>query len=711
MASVHFEVKPHGTMRNGQKLNTRTHAEYICREGAYAKMQNRQEDFVLSVSRNLPEWAEGNAITFWEKAEENRRKNGRAYREIIVGLQNELTLEQNIACIEELLAESGIADKHAFTYAIHDKVAAYAENGERNIHAHIMFCEKTIDKDRPLEADMYFSRYTEMDGKPVGGLKTNRYWNERRSVEELRNSWEKIVNNKFKEVGVPLEICLLSLEVQKNKSLEEGKEDEATLVNRPSSFKLPNASNSKTIERVREIITAMETGTFEDTSNEPTDHLLTEELKEREREQQMVVFAYHRLLRKYAKELYEEKKRQQAEEQRLEEERGSIVVTAGDVVERYELSLEKLVQEYDFKYDRYLALQDKVQTVATLKKATYQVVYGEDSIDTFKKAKGLTALRNKHKHTMRLHNQGVLVPSQDYVDAKYDMPDILEERKAMAKALLTIRKNRDGNYAPLFKRAYEMNARHKEEMDKLAKNLHVLQQNFSYQWKQVEMLLQEDPNKIIIAEGLPTSVTKGERLYGKIPLYKLPAKKINVKMPTGTEQKQFIIISQDYDPKAIKKQQVMAVCMDDPTFQGQAKVYKLDMDVGHTKDGKAFLRIVHVTKTAKEVPLYNNQQKAKSREVVLAKVKGKSRHSPSVPKSEKVEAPKTKAPTKPTGRNTAPPRQFTSPTETKSMPSRATNDISRDQVATGAKKLWHEREENQSEFERNEEKIKSGWSL
>ena len=100
MALYYFSNTPHATRADGTKVNTVAHYEYICREGSYAKMKGREEDLVFSRSGNMPDWA-AHAGQFWQTAEEKRQANGRAYREIRLALQEELSLADNIALVEE----------------------------------------------------------------------------------------------------------------------------------------------------------------------------------------------------------------------------------------------------------------------------------------------------------------------------------------------------------------------------------------------------------------------------------------------------------------------------------------------------------------------------------------------------------------------------------------------------------------------------------
>ena len=254
MAHFYFENTPHGVRKDGTKLNTRTHAEYICREGEYAKMKDREEDLVFKTSGNMPEWTDTPA-DFWEAAELNRRKNGRAYREFRFALQEELTLAENIELVEKLLAETGIQKQHAYTYAIHDKTAAF-DTEHHNIHCHLMFSEKKIEKDRPLSAEKYFKQYAEnTQGEPTQGYRTNAYFAQTETTIQLRKRWAELANDKFAEKGLSCRISEKRLHQQKLELIAAGKTDEAELLNRTPAPHLGKAyRNPAVMEKIHEQI-------------------------------------------------------------------------------------------------------------------------------------------------------------------------------------------------------------------------------------------------------------------------------------------------------------------------------------------------------------------------------------------------------------------------------------------------------------------------
>lgn len=96
MATFHCAVKYGNTGAAG------LHAAYILREGPYFYGEKREE-LVYKESGNLPSWAKDNPLLFWNMADKHERANGRAYYEFEIALPSELTYEQNIALVHELI--------------------------------------------------------------------------------------------------------------------------------------------------------------------------------------------------------------------------------------------------------------------------------------------------------------------------------------------------------------------------------------------------------------------------------------------------------------------------------------------------------------------------------------------------------------------------------------------------------------------------------
>jgi hypothetical protein len=144
MASFHHRIK------SGKKGAAKEHAAYIDRLGRY----EGREDLIHAENGNLPDWAEGNPATFWKAADTYERANGAAYREHVVALPNELSLEQNRALAIRLARE--LVGSKPFQLAIHAPEGKLG--GITNSHMHLMFSDRVQDG-ISRSPDRMFSRY------------------------------------------------------------------------------------------------------------------------------------------------------------------------------------------------------------------------------------------------------------------------------------------------------------------------------------------------------------------------------------------------------------------------------------------------------------------------------------------------------------------------------------------------------------------------
>lgn len=349
MALYYFSNTPHAMRADGSKVNTKAHYNYICRQGKYTQADGREEDLAYTASGNMPQWADDPGV-FWQAAEQYRQRGGRAYREIRMGLQEELSLEDNIALVEAFLEQSGIGKNHAYTYAVHDKPAAF-DTDHRNIHVHIMFNEKMIEKDRPLTKDMYFRHYyLNKDGKPCAGYKASRYYKSSTGMKEMRKVWADLVNEKLRERGIDASVSEKSLSAQAKELREAGKEEEAALLDRVPAPHLGNAYKTPQVkEKIHSLIEQIRYQT--EHPEETTEEAAQTDVQGTVEEQKMVLFATDALLRQITREIYreQEKIRQQeimereaasicyldeTEAEKMAQE--PIVITVNDVVEQLE---------------------------------------------------------------------------------------------------------------------------------------------------------------------------------------------------------------------------------------------------------------------------------------------------------------------------------------------------------------------------------------
>lgn len=196
----------------GSKGKAGPHAQYIAREGKYAKPDDDLEKLEFTGHGNMPKWAESEPNYFWRMSDEHERKNGSTYREHVIALPRELTPDQRHELILHWIAEE-IGDKHAYQYAIHNPPAL---DGGEQPHAHIMFSERTIDGiDR--DPSQYFKRYNAKKPELGGAKKANTglaHAERKTDLIEQRERWEKLCNAHLAQAGSAARISMKSLAEQ-----------------------------------------------------------------------------------------------------------------------------------------------------------------------------------------------------------------------------------------------------------------------------------------------------------------------------------------------------------------------------------------------------------------------------------------------------------------------------------------------------------------
>ena len=201
MASYHCSVKV------GPKGKAGPHALYISREGKYEKTRSN-EKLEHVESGNMPNWAAKDPAQFWQAADQHERANGATYREIEVALPREMTPEQRVELVRDMVVQE-LGDKHAYTWAIHNP-AASLEGGEQP-HAHIMYSERTIDS---IERDpeQYFRRYNAKNPEKGGCRKDSAGTEER--LLATRERWANVQNLHLERHGLATRVDHRSLKDQ-----------------------------------------------------------------------------------------------------------------------------------------------------------------------------------------------------------------------------------------------------------------------------------------------------------------------------------------------------------------------------------------------------------------------------------------------------------------------------------------------------------------
>lgn len=186
MAISRFSVKV-GQNAKKEKTSAIKHCQYVMGEGQYKK----KKDEILYTNCNMPHWAKNDKgeispDVFWKIAEENERANANIYREHIISLPRELTLEQNIAFIDDWIAKE-FKGQHYYNYAIHNPKA---RDGKDQPHCHLMYCERIIDE-YERTPKQFFKRYNPKDPKKGGAKKANTGLKKEEMKNELKEQRQR----------------------------------------------------------------------------------------------------------------------------------------------------------------------------------------------------------------------------------------------------------------------------------------------------------------------------------------------------------------------------------------------------------------------------------------------------------------------------------------------------------------------------------------
>lgn len=603
MAHYYFENKPQPTGKSGKKIASSLHHDYICRENSYANIRGREEDLVYKASGNLPAWARGSSDTFWKACEEYKPANYRAYREFKFSLQEELSLEDNIAMVETFIERSGIGANHAYTFAVHDKPAAF-DNEHRNIHCHLMFNEKIIDADRELPADMYFAKYAvTRDNELVGGYRTSREFISKQKTFELRAMWADIVNAKFAERGIDASVDERTLLAQKEELLALGKTEEAEYFDREPAPHLGSTyRNPKTMEKIREKIEQLESCTEDDSYN--FDAELSDETSEQDRK--ILAFAKDFLLRKIGKQIQREREKLFNEMQSVKDagndtEELSYAVTAGDLTERLTVLAADAASESKALLEEYEVIKKNVVKDNYIRQAASYDALGDDGkiyrnlrIDYSKVLKELEAAQlardNAQARAQNLVGDITSVSEWQAEKAKYyaakeEVKTLLIKRAELGSKIAAFKGRLNTPEMAALVDEYineikESNNQAREQAKKVY-GKYIFKKNQAARYNEVtEELRNLDANTVIFATKIPPVLQTYSKLLGTVPLSELDK--------ISSAKDMYYILQRNETAGT-----ALAVKLNDEINRGKVPVYTIS--IGKGEDGKETVKSTKIT--------------------------------------------------------------------------------------------------------------------
>ena len=202
--------------------------EYTLRVNDFSwEKDSKYDDFLFGQNVNMPDFASEDPKLFWESCENYERANANTFRTIDFSLPTELSDEENIE-LAARFAEELFGDKFVYSMAVHSKPSDV--QSIQNIHCHIMFSERKLDgiERGPKE---FFKRFNRKNPH-LGGCEKTDEWTSYSKLYYIRQTWERIANEKLQEHGFE-KISCKSLTKQRIDSLLEENYLKAELLDRP----------------------------------------------------------------------------------------------------------------------------------------------------------------------------------------------------------------------------------------------------------------------------------------------------------------------------------------------------------------------------------------------------------------------------------------------------------------------------------------------
>ncbi len=198
-------------MKNGKSINVVANFSYNMGIGKYSYKKNE----VVYSQHHMPRWA-ASPEEFWQSYSLYDRANS-SYKKIELSLQDELSLEENKKLLNQFL-EKNIGMDYYHSVVIHEKDSSKAN--AKNIHAHIMICKRREDY-LERNAIQFFSRYNVKTPELGGAIVDNDYWGKKKTLLNMRENWEKMINETFLENNIHTRVSCKSLKKQKEEALEK----------------------------------------------------------------------------------------------------------------------------------------------------------------------------------------------------------------------------------------------------------------------------------------------------------------------------------------------------------------------------------------------------------------------------------------------------------------------------------------------------------
>ena len=201
--------------RAGERLYSEYYGEY----SDYTRKGGVICSDILLPSHAPPEYADRQ--TLWNAVEKAERgKNAQLAYSFDIALQNEFSLEENIALARQFLLENFVSRGMVVDFAVHQPDRE--DGGIPNPHFHVLCPIRPIEQNgkwglkqrRVYELDEDGNRIRDADGKFVFNAVPTTDWGSPETLEHWRQTWAELYNAKFAEKGLDVRIDHRSYERQ-----------------------------------------------------------------------------------------------------------------------------------------------------------------------------------------------------------------------------------------------------------------------------------------------------------------------------------------------------------------------------------------------------------------------------------------------------------------------------------------------------------------
>lgn len=626
MATYHLSTRAQSKNLYGHKVNSLSHYQYITRSGRYT---NKDEDLAYSESGNIPNCAELelDIKNYWKAANDYGRVNSRAYRDVVIALQEEFNLNENIALVHDFMHHFGIDENQTYSFAIHDHQSKLAPE-HRNIHCHLMFNERIVNQERVFEhAEDIFKRAN----SPVsGGLKVDPYFNTREFVIDARQYWEKINNEMFIKKGLEARISCKTLKEQKAELEAEGRYEEAKYYDRTpmkhmgpefGDPKVLQAIYERSLEKEKELPTEYNDGAATDQNqenqvNDPDPWAVMRQAEQAEAdafETKKEMYATDLALRRVVKEYQLEKAKlnQKRYERKLYQLKqfgfdetiatDPITVTVGDLT-RY---MQKIEARYDTKMQEEISAaaqyrEEKLQAPTAVraykwkkfeemlaKASKNKSMNGSWNYETYQKYKGLKAEIAALKAKEKTANANDLAAIRHECIEKERALKLIETERLYitmetenGKETIGVKLN-EIEESKAFKVMDQEVEKHNETREKWAKEaerkaeqLYKTQKIYRVQREKLEKSMPE--SMLLYGEDIPAKVYLTAKVRGK-PLMQMPF--------TNIKNDVYVIVKPPKEMTYGKPVTMACVKLGEATSKGMARIYKVNIVVTQERIG------------------------------------------------------------------------------------------------------------------------------